>query len=215
MVPYDQPLAAHDMLLRFIGVNLLGAAGPAAQVPSKIGDEQEAVLGETHPNGTAVTGTSGAVLVGDVSDSKSTTGTTKGSGSSGDPFEALANVGSALIILAIMGVGLVLFFFVRRRLRWRKGSSGAHHSRSGSLGRGQAVPQDSDDHELEELVDEQEDDDFEDELDREDRFSSAEKGKRVRIRDEAEIFGLGEGSEDENDDGGRDDDRRRHGRGID
>ncbi|GAA5861536.1 hypothetical protein JCM1840_005403 [Sporobolomyces johnsonii] len=54
MVPYDQPLAAHDMFLRFIGVSLLSAAGPAAQVPSRIGNEQEAVLGSTHPNGTAL-----------------------------------------------------------------------------------------------------------------------------------------------------------------
>ncbi|GAA6061343.1 hypothetical protein JCM10212_004824 [Sporobolomyces blumeae] len=56
MVPYDQPLAAHDMFLRFVGVSseFLNAAGPAAQIPSRIGSEQEAVLGSTHPNGTSL-----------------------------------------------------------------------------------------------------------------------------------------------------------------
>lgn len=58
MVPID-PLpaaAAHDMLLRFMAVDTLYAAGEAARVPSRIGEENESVLSPTHPNGTTLEG---------------------------------------------------------------------------------------------------------------------------------------------------------------
>ncbi|BGP12710.1 hypothetical protein JCM10213_008848 [Rhodosporidiobolus nylandii] len=60
MVPMDQPLAAHDMLLRFMQVDTLNAAGAAAKVPSRVGKQQEAILGATHPNGTTLAGASEA-----------------------------------------------------------------------------------------------------------------------------------------------------------
>lgn len=40
--------------VRFMQVDTLHAAGPAARVPSRIGSETEAVLGATHPNGTTI-----------------------------------------------------------------------------------------------------------------------------------------------------------------
>lgn len=199
MVPYDQPLASHDMLLRFLGVSLLGAAGPAAQVPSKVGDEQEAVLGETHPNGTAVTNGPGVALSGQDSETKEAGSSSASGGDGFEPFEALANVGSALIILALMAIGLFAFFMVRKRINRRRGPGGAlSHGRKASLGRGQAVPQESDDHELEELVEEDEEDFVDEDLGPDD--------KDRRIRDEeANVFGIG--SDDE-------DDTRRHRRGA-
>ncbi|BGO96609.1 Cell death protease [Rhodotorula toruloides] len=54
MVPMDKPLAAHDMLLRFMQVDTLHSAGSAAKIPSRIGSSPEAVLAPTHPNGTAL-----------------------------------------------------------------------------------------------------------------------------------------------------------------
>ncbi|GAA6008167.1 hypothetical protein JCM10207_007051 [Rhodosporidiobolus poonsookiae] len=126
MVPYDQPLAAHDMFLRFVGVSLLSAAGPAAQVPSRIGDEQEAVLGTTHPNGTALS-SSGASGAGKELDS--TSGATAGqlgdvdagaggkipSGSGGGAVEGLVNASSALVLVVIMAAAFALFMWFRRR----------------------------------------------------------------------------------------------------
>lgn len=38
MVPFDAPLASHDMMLRFMNVSLLDAAGPLARIPSRIGE---------------------------------------------------------------------------------------------------------------------------------------------------------------------------------
>ncbi|GAA5887724.1 hypothetical protein JCM6882_001510 [Rhodosporidiobolus microsporus] len=56
MVPMDAPLAAHDMLLRFMQVDTLNAAGSAAKIPSRIGSQPEVVLGATHPNGSTLPG---------------------------------------------------------------------------------------------------------------------------------------------------------------
>lgn len=173
MVPYDQPLASHDMLLRFLNVDLLGAAGPAAQVPSRVGDEQEAVLGETHPNGTAVLDSAGASS-GSLEDAAASIGASTGA------LEALVNVGSAIVIVAVMGLALAIFLVFRRRMnRRRKASrrvSTAAMESTEEEGEGQ--------HELDELVGNEE------------RYVD-EKGRRM---DEEEIFGVGD---DDDSDSGR------------
>ncbi|GAA5958162.1 hypothetical protein JCM21900_002928 [Sporobolomyces salmonicolor] len=157
MVPYDQPLAAHDMFLRFVGVSLLSAAGPAAQVPSRIGNEQEAVLGSTHPNGTALdslsspgasssSGSSSPAL--DELDS-----TTLGGGGAaaaaggagggakalgGTALEGLVNASSALVLVLIMLGAFGTFLFVRKRMTGGRGrfSRAAAGEGWGSLGGG-------------------------------------------------------------------------------
>lgn len=151
-VPYDQPVAAHDMLVRFLNIDLLGAAGPAAQVPSRVGNEQEAVLGETHPNGTAVPS---------FPSSGSTTNPALSSPAdalaSESALEALVNAGSAVFIIVLMVLAAIAFFCVRKRLRRSAGNVfGSGHSRTTSSGgaRGRALPRDDEEaNELEELVD--------------------------------------------------------------
>ncbi|GAA6058715.1 hypothetical protein JCM10212_003403 [Sporobolomyces blumeae] len=60
MVPMDQPLAAHDMLLRFMAVDTLGSAGPSARIPSRVGHGSfETILGSTRPNGSTLAGAGG------------------------------------------------------------------------------------------------------------------------------------------------------------
>lgn len=208
-VPYDKPLVSHDMLLRFIGVDLLGAAGPAAQVPSRVGDEQEAVLGETHPNGTAVNQAGSASDSIDVVDGTldSTTGTTGGDtkaiGGGSDTVEALVNAGSALVIVVLMVLAFGVFWVVRKRSRRRKGSvsgSGLGHARRISVPiRGGDESEGP--HELDELVGSG-GRAYEDEEDDEERFGKSLRGEgkgKGRLRDEEEIFGLG--GEDDSDDG--------------
>lgn len=54
----DQPLAAHDMLIRFMQVDTLNAAGVSALIPSRIGvAELEVILGATKPDGSALDST--------------------------------------------------------------------------------------------------------------------------------------------------------------
>ena len=175
-VPYDQPLAAHDMLLRFLGVDLLGAAGPAAQVPSRVGNEQEAVLGETHPNGTAV-GPDTILLPSDALDHDSA-------------VEALVNAGSAIVIIALLLLGFAIFYVVRRRIR--RGNKGPilGHARGTSLGRGQARREEEDGpHELDELV---VGGDYGAENFEEDREGNGRRGVG-----EDEVFGLGSDEDEE------------------
>ncbi|GAA6041532.1 hypothetical protein JCM8097_004247 [Rhodosporidiobolus ruineniae] len=158
MVPYDQPLAAHDMFLRFIGVSPLSAAGPAAQVPSRVGSEQEAVLGSTHPNGTAL---DSSVAAGSGSKQlDAATGQLEGlpdlDGSSGKTalggdgvLEGLVQASSALVLVGLMVAAFAAFLWFRRRTQrlsrsgegWGSlgggsGGSKARHERVRSLGRG-------------------------------------------------------------------------------
>ena len=43
MVPFDLPLVAHDMILRFMGVNFSAIADGTARIPSKVGDDEKPV----------------------------------------------------------------------------------------------------------------------------------------------------------------------------
>ncbi|KAH8918651.1 alpha/beta-hydrolase [Atractiella rhizophila] len=105
MVPYDVPLVAQDMVLRFMGVDLLAASGEGGRVPSRVGDEEvEAVVGQTSSN----------------------VGTTKeeDEGGMGVKEEEYANVGSAAFIILLLGAGVAIFWFFRRKSRGGSGSGG-------------------------------------------------------------------------------------------
>lgn len=43
MVPYDYPLVAHDMILRFMNVNFSAITDGTARIPSKVGDEAKPI----------------------------------------------------------------------------------------------------------------------------------------------------------------------------
>ena len=43
MVPYDLPDIAHDMILRFMGVNFSAITEGSARIPSKVGDDEKPV----------------------------------------------------------------------------------------------------------------------------------------------------------------------------
>lgn len=149
------------MFLRFIGVSdeFLNAAGPAATIPSRIGSEREAVLGSTHPNGTALGDTLAnsdssldpEKLIG--SDGTLLGGKGATEGMTGSAIEGLVNASSAIVLVFIMLIALGGFLFFRRRYGSRNkftrreggwgalggvtgGGSRGKHSRVESLGRG-------------------------------------------------------------------------------
>jgi carboxypeptidase D len=95
-VPFDLPLVAHDMLLRFMGVNILTASGPAAAIPSKVGEETETVVSETHPNGTAI-GSESLEPISDDSNSKTKEDFLERT------YSNIGNITFLLIILGILG----------------------------------------------------------------------------------------------------------------
>ena len=43
MVPFDLPHVAHDMILRFMGVNFSAITDGTALIPSKVGDEEKPI----------------------------------------------------------------------------------------------------------------------------------------------------------------------------
>lgn len=175
------------MLVRFLNIDLLGAAGPAAQVPSRVGNEQEAILGETHPNGTAVPS---FPLDGSTNPALSTPIDPLASEGA---LEALVNAGSAIFIIVLMLLAGIGFFCIRKRLRRSTGTMfGAGHSRSTSSGGrgGRALPRDDEEaNELEELVERGEGNGNGDER----VYRDDDKGKGV----ERVIFNLGEEDEEE------------------
>ncbi|TKA56403.1 hypothetical protein B0A53_01973 [Rhodotorula sp. CCFEE 5036] len=147
MVPYDQPLAAHDMFLRFVGASLLSAAGPAAQVPSRIGNEIPAVLGSTRPDGSSLNATladgtsmldasSGSgddsTLIGSGDSKLSSSSSSDSSASSdgwwsplsGSAVEGLAHASSAIVLVLLMLAALGGFLYIRRRNRTATGGGG-------------------------------------------------------------------------------------------
>lgn len=108
------------MFLRFIGVSLISAAGPAAQVPSRIGGEQEAVLGSTHPNGTAVSGSSDASAAAGgqkdvLTDGSSSTAGGKATLGGDGALEGLVHASSALVLVGLMVAAFFGFLWFRRR----------------------------------------------------------------------------------------------------
>jgi carboxypeptidase D len=47
MVPYDLPQISHDMMLRFMGVDITQLASGSAKVPSKVGNDTKPALQPT------------------------------------------------------------------------------------------------------------------------------------------------------------------------
>ncbi|KAK4704188.1 hypothetical protein P7C70_g2025, partial [Phenoliferia sp. Uapishka_3] len=115
MVPIDVPVAAHDMLLRFMGVDTLHAAGPAAKVPSRLGQETEAVLGATQPDGQTlkVNEDAAAEANGDKLPLKDVTH--DGFDKEHELMYGPRRTAVLFLFLTVFGVGIYLFF------RWRSG----------------------------------------------------------------------------------------------
>lgn len=99
-------MVAHDMLLRFQHTDFMSAAGSAAKVPSRVGDQQESIIGETLPNGTVITPTNEAqkATAGAVSEYDSSTA-------------AYYNVGSAAVVIFLLAAVAGIFYALRRKVR--------------------------------------------------------------------------------------------------
>ncbi|GAA5834413.1 hypothetical protein JCM9279_004309 [Rhodotorula babjevae] len=171
MVPLDKPLAAHDMLLRFMQVDTLHSAGSAARIPSRIGSEPATILGATHPNGSTLAGALDALSPGSSSSSSSSADLDAdgdpASSSSGGDKDALAHDGfniehertygprrtAALVVLLVLVGGLVWGVVhwrkARRRERYRrqkgKGRAIRLEERGGADGRGDEEDEDEED----------------------------------------------------------------------
>ncbi|KAH8834509.1 Alpha/Beta hydrolase protein [Flagelloscypha sp. PMI_526] len=108
MAPFDYPHVAHDMILRFMGVDWNLAANGTTRISSSVGHDIKPV-----------------VSLGDsVSDASSKTGSGASSngGSGGDSpeqskakWEAYYNAGSSALVLIVIAAAIGIFFWWRRR----------------------------------------------------------------------------------------------------
>lgn len=109
------------MFSRFTSTDYISAAGAAALVPSRIGNEQEAIVGETHPNGSAIDplleeiGTGSGTGTGKSSSNDINSSSSAGASPAADAFY---NIGAALLVLVLfLAVGAAFFYRQRRRRR--------------------------------------------------------------------------------------------------
>ncbi|GAA94377.1 uncharacterized protein L969DRAFT_96483 [Mixia osmundae IAM 14324] len=127
MIGVDVPVPSHDMLLRFLGADLMSAAGSAARVPSRIGDEQEAIIGEIKPDGSTLNVTADAT--------SSSNGATISDTSSSQRPEAVYNAGSAAVILLIVAAAVGAFWWMRgKRPQIHRNGVGSYKDTGSDLG---------------------------------------------------------------------------------
>ena len=144
MVPIDRPAAAHDMLIRFLGIDTMSAAGRHARVPSRLGNESERIVGATHPNGTSI---DSALVVGSDDDSSSNNNNNGAAEKGSDDTSSVVHGGydkdheekfgprqTAVLVITLLAIGTAVYAFLhwvarrrRRKYRAMKGKARAIH----------------------------------------------------------------------------------------
>jgi len=101
MVPFDLPHVAHDMILRFMGMDFSAIVDGTALIPSKVGDDEKPL----------------PVVLEGQDDSKSSLpgGPSKTPEQDKAMWEAYYNAGSAALVLVLIALAIGLFLFCRRR----------------------------------------------------------------------------------------------------
>ncbi|TDL29373.1 KEX1 protein [Rickenella mellea] len=102
MVPFDVPNVAHDMILRFMGVNFSAITEGSAKIPSKVGDNVKPSFVEAP-----------------TKDSNALIPVPPGKTPEQDKamWEAYYNAGSAALVLLLIAIAIGMVFYCRRRRR--------------------------------------------------------------------------------------------------
>ena len=118
MVGVDKPVEAHDMMLRFMGVDLMDAAGPSARIPSRLDGEQDRVL-VVAGGGNKVPSQNHSPMIPGVS------GKTEAQVAEEAKWEAYYNAGSAalIVLLILVGAGTCILLRLRRKARLSRKSA--------------------------------------------------------------------------------------------
>ncbi|KAK4058022.1 Cell death protease [Microbotryomycetes sp. JL221] len=183
--------------IRFMQVDTLHAAGSAARLPSRLGNETEAVLGATHPNGTTIkeveqalkdlTSDSDTVDVNDNmgfndgKDESTTTGSTDEQGFDKDHELMYGPRRTAVLFLLIVSVVVLLWVI----LKWRAHKRKQRYRKI--KGKGKAIR-------LEERFDDQDDESYDTGMTRSKNKASREKktkhggkGRRRDLEDDEQV----------------------------
>lgn len=120
MVPYDVPVVAHDMMLRFMGVNFSAIADGSARIPSKVGDEEKPIA--TVIDSQKDSNAAGPPGKSPEQDKAMWEGLYMfwNSFSQSNVISAYYNAGSAALVLLLIALAVGLFLFCRRKRRISK-----------------------------------------------------------------------------------------------
>jgi carboxypeptidase D len=105
-------------LIRFTGIDVLQAAGPAARIPSKLSGQQDSILGVTHPNGTTLEPPPGAEVV--PLDPEEAEAQQEAKDNSREAFYGpRRSVVLTLLLFAVLALLVLLVRWVSQKRRWR------------------------------------------------------------------------------------------------
>lgn len=99
MVPYDVPHVAHDMMLRFMGVDFAQIASGSAKIPSNVGNDSKAVVKPETDATIPITDPSTS-----AADDKA-------------KWDAYYNAGSIALVFVLIALSVGMFLFCRNRRR--------------------------------------------------------------------------------------------------
>ncbi|PLW11484.1 hypothetical protein PCANC_03686 [Puccinia coronata f. sp. avenae] len=136
LVPVDVPHAAHDMLLRFLEVDPLLAAGPVSSVSSQVGAEEHAgIVVKTHANGTVI-GQEKLQTEHDQSGTRLGAAPVLETVEEREAYYGPRQTVALIIVLTCLILGLVMLFQWRRKRRRRR--HGPRHFAANKL-KGRAI----------------------------------------------------------------------------
>jgi hypothetical protein len=123
-VPIDKPYEAHDILLRFTGIDTLNAAGAGSKVPSTIGQGDGNVLGKISPEGETLESVKDELEKQAAAVDKAASDAVDKAGSEGQPVDKERELvygprRSAVLFLIVLTVTLAIYGVLRWRARTR------------------------------------------------------------------------------------------------
>lgn len=128
-VPIDKPYEAHDILLRFTGIDTLKAAGAGSNVPSTIGDGHGNVLGKISPEGETLDSVKSELDKQAAAIDKAASDAVDKAGAEGQPIDKERELiygprRSAVLFIIILTVSIAVYGLLRWRARVRHQRAG-------------------------------------------------------------------------------------------
>lgn len=123
-VPIDKPYEAHDILLRFTGIDTLNAAGAGSKVPSTVGNGNGNVLGKISPEGETLESVKDELEKQAAAVDKAASDAVDKAGAEGQPVDKDRELvygprRSAVLFLIVLTVALSIYGLLRWRIRRR------------------------------------------------------------------------------------------------
>lgn len=123
-VPIDKPYEAHDILLRFAGIDVIRAAGAGSKIPSTIGNGNGNVLGKISPEGETLDSVKSELDKQAAAVNKAASDAVDKAGEEGQPIDKERELiygprRTAVLFFIVLLVSLAIYGLLRWRARTR------------------------------------------------------------------------------------------------